>query len=173
MTVGLSSSELRTFMEQAVEACITHVDRGGIPFVGVVVDDTGVISEFGVNKVRETGDHSAHAEIVAMRDAMASRGSKNLSGTSLLATGEPCGLCYRFAIEQQVDAVYVAVDRDVVAEWGFDYRVSYPALGISDDKLEGFAHRLPVDRGMEPFSRYLQINTHYGRPSVRPWKGTS
>lgn len=160
-------SELRAVMEEAVEECITHVDGGGLPFVGVVIDRTGVISAYGVNRVRETGDLSAHAEIVAMRDAMDSHGRENLAGTSLLATGEPCGLCYRFAFDHQVDAVYVAADRDAVADWGFDYRTSYPALGISDEQRAGLLHHLPVERGMEPFSRYLRVNTHDGSTHTR------
>lgn len=154
---------LKAVMEKAVEECITHVHGGGLPFVGVVIDHTGVISSYGVNRVRETGDPRAHAEIVAMRDAMASRDLNNLNGTTLLATGEPCGLCYRFAIDHQVDAIYVAVDCDTVADWGFDYRTSYPALGISDDQRAGLLHHLPVEHGMEPFAQHLRIITNHGR----------
>lgn len=152
--------ELQAVMEDAVDECITHVHRGGLPFVGVLVNDTGVISGFGVNRVRETGDSTAHAEIVAMRDAMATQGLENLAGTSLLATGEPCGLCYRFAIDHQVETIFVAVDRDAVADSGFDYRASYRALGISDGQRAGLIHLLPVERGVEPFARYLQANTN-------------
>jgi tRNA(Arg) A34 adenosine deaminase TadA len=159
--------ELQAVMEDAVDECITHVDRGGLPFVGVLVNNTGVISGFGVNRVRETGDPTAHAEIVAMRDAMATQGLENLAGTSLLATGEPCGLCYRFAIDHQVETIFVAVDRDAVADWGFDYRTSYQALGISDDQRAGLIHHLPVERGVEPFARYLQANTNSEHTHVR------
>ncbi|GAA4899706.1 deaminase [Streptomonospora salina] len=169
--MGLTVSALRALMERAVDACIAHVDGGGLPFVGVVADETGAISAFGVNKVSETGDQSAHAEIVAMRDATVSHRLKNLAGTSLLATGEPCGLCYRYAIERGVDAVYIALGRDAVAERGFDYRASYPAMGISDDELDGFVHRIPVERGTEPFARYLWSETNPGT-NTHPSKGT-
>lgn len=156
-------SGLHAVMEKAVEACITHVETGGLPFVGVVVDGTGVISEFGVNRVRETRDPTAHAEIVAMNDAMGARGLTSLAGTTLLATGEPCGLCYRFAINHRVDAIYVAVDRDEVAGLGFDYRRSFPALGITDDLREGLLRHLPVKRGTDPFTRYLHTHMRHGR----------
>lgn len=157
----LPAQGLHAVMEEAVEKCIVHVGTGGLPFVGVVVGDTGVISEFGVNRVQETGDPSAHAEIVAMRDAMASHALSSLAGTILLATGEPCGLCYRFAIDHGIDRIFVAVDRDEVAEFGFDYRNSYPALGITDDLRAGLLHSLPVDHGTEPFASYL--HTHHAR----------
>lgn len=156
-------ARLRAVMERAVEECIAHVTTGGLPFVGVVVDQGGVVSEFGVNRVHETGDPSAHAEIVAMRDAMVSHGIQSLAGTALLATGEPCGLCYRFAIDHRVDAIHVAVDRDAVADFGFDYRGSYPALGITDELRAGLLRHLPVERGAEPFTRYLHNYTLHGR----------
>lgn len=151
--------ELRKVMEEAVEECIAHVDNGGLPFVGVLVDGSGATSVFGVNQVRETLDPTAHAEIVAMRDAMTNNGIDNLAGQVLLATGEPCGLCYRFAIEHGIEAVYVAVDRDTVAGWGFDYRSSYPSLGISDDLRASLFHPLPVERGTEPFTQYLKTQS--------------
>lgn len=142
-------------MVQAVEACLDHVDGGGLPFVGVVVGETGVMSKFGVNLVHQTGDPQAHAEVVAMRDALASRDLNTLAGTALVATGEPCGLCYRYAIERGIDEIHVAVDRDLAADWGFDYRTSYPAFGVSEHERASLLHRLPVDRATEPFARYL------------------
>ena len=136
---------------------LTH--RGGLPFVGVVVDRAGeVISIFGVNRVEETGDPRAHAEIEAMRDVIASRGSEALVGALLLATGEPCGLCYRFAISSGIGAIYVATDRYEVAHHGFDYRHSYRALDISDATREKLFHPLPVPGSAEPFRRYRRIH---------------
>lgn len=155
----MAAPALRIVMEQAVTACIAHVESGGLPFVGVVVNDTGVISTFGVNEVHETGDPHAHAEIVAMRNAMSAGDLQDLAGTTLLATGEPCGLCYRFAIAHKVDGVHVAVDRDEVAALGFDYRASYRALGISEQQRAGLLHHLPVERRTEPFARFLQSTT--------------
>ena len=61
---------LHTIMVEAVHQCIQHVDSGGLPFVGVVVQSGVAVSNFGFNRVYETGDASAHAEVVAMRDAM-------------------------------------------------------------------------------------------------------
>ena len=82
---------LHTIMVEAVHQCIQHVDSGGLPFVGVVVQSRVAVSNFGFNRVYETGDASAHAEVVAMRDAMSRLKCSDLSGTVLLATGEPCG----------------------------------------------------------------------------------
>ena len=61
------SRDPTALMAAAVEASVQHVESGGLPFVGVVITTDGWISAPGVNLVRETGDPSAHAEIVAMR----------------------------------------------------------------------------------------------------------
>jgi tRNA(Arg) A34 adenosine deaminase TadA len=150
-------AELLALLEEAVEFGVRHVEFGGLPFVGVILGKDGYISSPGVNLVHETGDPSAHAEIVAMRTAMRDQGCDDLSGTWLLATGEPCGLCYRFALDNGVGRIYVAVDSDIVAGQGFDYRGSYAAYGIDRARLAGTVHRLPVKRGLEPFQRFLSL----------------
>lgn len=156
----MSATDLAALMAEAVEFAVRHVAGGGLPFVGVLADDRGRVGGFGVNEVMETGDPRAHAEIVAMRAAQ--RDGVDLRGLQLLATGEPCGLCYRFAFEAGIGAVHVAVDADTVAAHGFDYRDSYPAFGIDRDALTHLIHPLPVERGLEPFTRY----THQeGTPS--------
>lgn len=157
-----TSPNVATVMAEAVEHAITHVDRGGLPFVGVVVSDAAAgpeaLSCFGTNEVWETGDPSAHAEIVAMRDVLARRGPGSLEGAHLLATGEPCGLCFRFAVDHGIAAVHVAVDRDRVARYGFDYRASYRHFGITDALRDTLLHPLPVSRDARPFTHYLNIN---------------
>ncbi len=150
--------ELAGLMAEAVEFSIRHVASGGLPFVGVISDDCGNQSDFGVNEVHRTGDPSAHAEIVAMRQAMEDRGAPDLRGLRLLATGEPCGLCYRFAIDHGIERIYVAVDADTVAAHGFDYRHSYPAFGIDRSRPTDLVRPLPVERGREPFDLFHRMN---------------
>ena len=174
--MSIDDSALASVMVQAVDACTAHVDTGGLPFAGVLVGADGeVASVFGVNRVAETGDPMAHAEIVAMRDAMTRHGLDTLVGYTLLATGEPCGLCYRYAIDHGIDTIYVAVDRDEGAAFGFDYRASYPAFGITDAKRDRLYRRLAAPHGIEPFTHYLHLHLS-GRATVRPGtvsKGTS
>jgi guanine deaminase len=156
------TEQLTSLMRDAVAYSVKHVEAGGLPFVGVVTDEIEYVSEYGVNEVRETGDLTAHAEIVAMRATMRQRGLTNLDGMSLLATGEPCGLCYRFAIRHGIRRVYVAVDSATVAQWGFDYRRSYEALGVDGARLSEIVTPLPVSDGLKPFERYLLLNNSAG-----------
>lgn len=166
--MSADTTALTTVMAQAVDACTEHVDAGGLPFVGVLVDAEGkVASGFGVNRVAETGDPMAHAEVVAMRDAMSRHGLDSLAGYALLATGEPCGLCYRYAIDHGIDTIYVAVDRDEVGRHGFDYRSSYPAFGITDEGRAELFRPLTVEHGTDPFTHYLHRHLS-GHTTVRP-----
>lgn len=150
---------LQEVMARAIARALTHVEGGGIPFVGVIVDGNGVISQFGVNQVHQTGDPTAHAEIVTIRDALASTGRTDLRGTTLLATGEPCGMCYRHAINTRITEVRVSVERDQVANMGFDYRWSYPAFGITEELRTKLMQPLHVPGGTEPFTRFLALHT--------------
>lgn len=147
---------IQTSMNQAIQHCVDHVASGGLPFVGVLLDDQGITSKFGVNEVQETGDPTAHAEIVAMRDAIQRGISEDLSNNILLATGEPCGLCYRFAIDHGITEIYVAVDRYEAAVWGFDYTSSYLPLGVTDEIRKEILHHLPCPHGSTPFRLYIE-----------------
>ena len=156
--MSLTTEQLTQAMESAVQHSIDHVEAGGLPFVGVVLDQAGEVSGHGVNEVARTRDPTAHAEIMAMRQTMRDKGLTELAGHALLATGEPCGICYRFALDHGIEHVYVAVDAEQVAAFGIDYRSSYPALGIDRDSLSEFISPLPVAQGSTPFTRYLNIN---------------
>lgn len=149
---------IQKVLTEAVAASLAHVESGGIPFVGVIVDGDQVISEFGVNRVHETGDPTAHAEIVAIRAALAASGRTDLRGTILLATGEPCGMCYRYALDAGITDIRVAVPRDEVALLGFDYRDSYRAFGITDTIRGSHMHPLRVPGDTEPFTRFHTLH---------------
>lgn len=166
--MSADTTALTAVMVQAVDACTAHVDAGGLPFVGVIANADGeMLSGFGVNRVAETGDPMAHAEVVAMRDAVTRHGLDTLAGCVLLATGEPCGLCYRYAIDHGIDTIYVAVDREEVANLGFDYRPSYPAFGITDTQRTELFRPLPVEHGIDPFAHYLHHHLS-GHATARP-----
>lgn len=154
------TSRLTALMADAVETCVRRVESGGVPFVGLLVADDGWVSDLGVNLVDETGDPTAHAEIVALRQAVRARGRAALRGATLLATGEPCALCYRVAAAHGIGAVRFAVDRDTAAAWGFDYRAGYDAAATDRLPLAAAARHLVVERGLAPFVRYLDLHRH-------------
>lgn len=142
-------------MQEAVAFSTQHVHAGGIPFTAFVVDANGKVVGRGVNRVREHHDPTAHAEVEAVRDACRSVGSPSLHGMTLLASGEPCAMCYLSALYAGVSQVLFAVDRDEAAAYGFDYRGSY-ALYKSDprDWRALVVGKLPVPDGLQPFHAF-------------------
>jgi guanine deaminase len=142
-------------MEEAVAFSIDHVRDGGIPFTALIVDQNGAILGRGVNRVWEHHDPTAHAEVEAIRDACRTHGTTHLRGTTLLASGEPCAMCYLSAAYAGVSRILFAVDRDEAAAHGFDYRRSYRLL--ADDPTtwqQPSVGRLSVEQGLQPFLAY-------------------
>lgn len=93
-------------------------NRGG-PFGAVVVKNDEIIGE-GKNEVTSTNDPTAHAEIVAIRDACKTLGTFDLSGTTLYASSEPCPMCFGAIYWARPDAVYYAGTHEDAKEAGFD-----------------------------------------------------
>ena len=149
------TSRLAQLMSEAVSFSIKHVHAGGIPFAAFVVDRTGKILGRGVNRVREHHDPTAHAEVEAIRDACRSQRTPHLHGTTLLASGEPCAMCYMSALYAGISQVFFAVGRDEAAAHGFDYRGTYALF--SGDPLNWQSpsvKKLAVPDGLRPFTDF-------------------
>ena len=76
-------------MRQAIELASENVKNGGGPFGALVVKD-GIIIGKGTNRVTANNDPTAHAEVVAIRDACSKLGSFQLSGCDIYCSCEPC-----------------------------------------------------------------------------------
>lgn len=82
----------RSFMDLALEEARAAARRGEVPVGAVIVHDGKVMASAG-NRTRELSDPTAHAEMLAIREAAARLGSERLSGTDLYVTLEPCAMC--------------------------------------------------------------------------------
>jgi guanine deaminase len=81
------------FMQRAIELAIENVRSGrGGPFGAVIVKDGAVIAE-GTNCVTSSNDPTAHAEVMAIREACRKLGSFQLDGCELYTSCEPCPMC--------------------------------------------------------------------------------
>ncbi|PID60182.1 MAG: tRNA-specific adenosine deaminase [Gammaproteobacteria bacterium] len=160
------SERITQRMKDTVAYSAKHVHGGGIPFTAFVVDAHGMVLGRGVNRVREHHDPIAHAEVEAIRDACRTAGTSYLSGQTLLASGEPCAMCYLSAFYAGIEQVYFAVDRNEAATYGFDYRSTYALL--SHDPLDWkfpVVRKLPVPEGVQPFLAFLSRMNSQGRTS--------
>jgi len=80
------------YMDLALAEARAAATRGEVPVGAVVVRDGVVVSRAG-NRTREFNDVTAHAEILAIKQAAESLGSERLSGADLYVTLEPCTMC--------------------------------------------------------------------------------
>jgi tRNA(adenine34) deaminase len=84
---------------------------GDVPVGAVVLDPSGRLVGAGRNERERTGDPTAHAEIVALRQAAVRVGEWRLTGCSLVVTLEPCTMCAGAAVLARVERiVYGAID---------------------------------------------------------------
>jgi len=92
-------------MTIALGEAIRALETGDVPVGAIVVDASGDIVGSGRNAREATGDPTAHAEIVALRNAAEQAGSWNLSGHTLVVTLEPCVMCAGAILNSRIDRV--------------------------------------------------------------------
>ena len=149
---ALHTDRITGHMREAVAIALAEVERGGIPFAGVVLHPTAGVLGTGVNRVLVERDPAAHAEIVALRAATRKAGPAPVAESVLLASGEPCGMCYRAAFDHGITTVYYAVSADEAASYGFDYRASYRGLDRSGRTIEPCR----VEGALDPFTAWAR-----------------
>lgn len=123
----LNTYQIAHFCEETLSLSKREAENGGLPFSAVIVDEHGQCIGQGVNEVKALHDCTAHAEIQAIRVASKALGTSSLKGTTLFASGEPCGLCQTAIRLAKISKVIVLLDRHEVKELGFDYLWTYDA----------------------------------------------
>ena len=86
------SADDRRFMQMAIDLSIKNVDDGGGPFGAVIVKEGKVVAK-GANRVVANNDPTAHAEVVAIRNACRELATFDLSGCTVYTSCEPCPMC--------------------------------------------------------------------------------
>lgn len=135
-----------------VQLSLSHVKSGGAPFSSLIASRNGEVLGCGVNEVNHRCDPTAHAEVMAIRQACERLGTPDLSGNILFASGEPCGLCYMAARWAGITDIIIAVDRDEAADAGFDYRWTYDFFKDGQPSAGMRIQKLAVEDSFEPFN---------------------
>jgi len=118
------------FMRRAIELARQGVDaNAGGPFGCVVVKDGQVIGE-GCNQVTSSNDPTAHAEVVAIRNACQTLGSFQLEGCYVYTSCEPCPMCLGAIYWARPAKVYFANTQADAARIGFDDSFIYEQLDV-------------------------------------------
>jgi len=116
------------FMMQAIRLATENVTSGrGGPFGAVVVKDGKVIAT-GANQVTTINDPTAHAEVVALRNACQALGTFKLDGCELYTSCEPCPMCLAATYWARCEAIYYGCTAADAAKAGFDDAFLYEEM---------------------------------------------
>ncbi|CAN8076221.1 unnamed protein product [Agarophyton chilense] len=149
------------FMKMAIGEGLRGVELSeGGPF-GAVITQNGLVIARGHNRVLQTNDPTAHAEVVAIRDACSKLGRFSLHDCVLYSSCEPCPMCFAAIHWAKLPKCFFASKADDAAEIGFDDRFLYDAIrGIEVTKKCQFL-RLDHEDKILPFTAYrkaLELN---------------
>ncbi|AOV06610.1 nucleoside deaminase [Sporosarcina ureilytica] len=146
----------KSWLDKTVQMAVKNVKNGGGPFAAIVVKDGEIIGS-GTNLVHQHHDPSAHAELLAIREACAKLASIDLSSATLYASGEPCPMCLGAAYWASIGHIYYACSKNEALQHA---NFPNPLAEYFPDQ-----EKAPEDRQV-PF---IQIETDDARSPFHEW----
>ncbi len=149
-------NEKQKFMNEAVLLSRRHMDQGvGGPFGCVIVKDGEIVGR-GWNNVLANNDPTAHAEVMAIRDACKNLGTYQLSGCEVYTSCEPCPMCMGAIYWSRPDKVYYANTRQDAADCGFDDSFIYEELVLPLENRR--IPMIPMDKtdALKVFTQWME-----------------
>ncbi len=138
-------------MRQALALAAIAQERGDVPVGAVVVID-GAIAAVGFNQKETNHDPTAHAEMVALRQAAARRGGWRLTGATLYVTKEPCVMCAAACVAARIDRLVYACADPKGGGAGSVYDL------VNDPRLN---HRIEVVKGVREEEAAEQLRAFF------------
>ncbi|QGY79463.1 tRNA adenosine(34) deaminase TadA [Sphingorhabdus lacus] len=105
----MSLSNARKMMEEALALARQAAESGEVPVGAIVVKDGQIIGR-GANRPLKSHDPTAHAEIIALRQAATALGNDRLTGCELWVTLEPCAMCAGAIAHARIARLYYGAD---------------------------------------------------------------
>lgn len=127
-TTAYNMTREEKFMQEAID--LSHQgssNNEGGPFGCIVVKNDEIVGR-GNNKVTSTNDPTAHAEVVAIRDACKNLNTFQLDGCEIYTSCEPCPMCLGAIYWARPSVIYYANTRSDAAEIGFDDSLIYDEI---------------------------------------------
>ena len=156
------SAEDRAFMRMAIELSIENIDQGGGPFGAVVVRNGHVVAK-GANRVVANNDPTAHAEVVAIRNACRELETFDLDGCTIYASCEPCPMCLSAIYWAGIKRICYANTKRDAAAIAFDDSFIYDQLRLDYDRRSIECEHFMRDEALEAFRKWsdTEDKTHY------------
>src|SRR2546425_12494878 len=143
-----------SFMKQAIELAVANVRREGGPFAALVVKD-GIVIATGANQVTRSNDPTAHAEIVAIREACRVLGDFQLTGCDLYTSCEPCPMCLGAVFWARPARVFFAATHDDATAAGFDDSFIYRQIEVPRGQRSIPMVHLVDEQANRPFQEWV------------------
>lgn len=139
------------FILRAIELAVesAHSQAGG-PFGAVIVAHGEIVAE-GANRVAIVNDPTAHAEVVAIRQACARLKNFQLSECEIYSSCEPCPMCLGAIYWARLRAIYFAASAEDAAQAGFDDRAFYDQLRLPREERAVPMKQLMPEQGLAAF----------------------
>ena len=138
---------MNEYMDVAIDLSDDNFDKNyGGPFGACVVKDGKIIGK-GINRVIKNCDPTAHAEIVAIRNACKAINSHDLTGCTLYTSCYPCPMCLSAIIWANITDVYYGNTKEDAADIGFrDDKIYVYLEHLSKNMIDPTLLLTPIDR---------------------------
>lgn len=154
----MSNSNSEKFMRRAIELARVGMNKNeGGPFGAVVVKNGQIIGE-GNNLVTSVNDPTAHAEIMAIRNACKNQNTFQLSDCEIYCTCEPCPMCLGAIYWARIEKIYFAADRFHAATASFDDSFIYKEFDLKAEDRSIKTHQLLEQEGQKVFDDWNMKN---------------
>jgi guanine deaminase len=140
-------------IRQVIDLAVENVRRDGGPFAALVVKDGAVIAT-GANQVTRTNDPTAHAEMVAIREACRVLGAFQLEGCDFYASCEPCPMCLGALYWARPARVFFAATHDDAGAAGFDDSFIYRQMALPPGERSIPMIHVPDQAATRPFAEW-------------------
>ncbi len=165
-------------IQRTIDLAKANVEGGGRPFACIVAREGEIIAE-AVNLVAQTHDPTAHAEIVAIRQAAAKLGTEHFTGCEFYILAHPCPMCLAAMYYCSPDRVVFITTRHAYSRYHVDGRKYftlsnfYRQIGTPWQQRAMPMVHAPTPRATEVYRRWKELNelTHMITPSASVGSG--
>lgn len=142
-------------MREAIALSIENVKKDGGPFGAVIAKDGEIVAR-GLNRVTDSCDPTAHAEVSAIRNACKKLNTFDLSGYEIYSSCEPCPMCLGAIYWARLDKLYYGNNKHDAKDIGFDDSFIYKELDLKPEDRKLKSEVLLPEEAIKAFDDWMK-----------------